>query len=207
MSLCLERDDDCGKVYRKSLLYLICNASEAERGTPILGLEASLRSDPDLKKLFGLDGTSSNVGEVMWSKTASDVGRSASRSTTHGGFDNDRATMNSVARRVLDLSDTDVLEKEFPEEATRSLRDIWSQPMEWPEELSFLTHRPMFPAGDLIPIAQGPAGSAMGGTMSSTCRRGGMAGQTVCALYRDRSVCDRAPRRMCGGCAGMGAVA
>lgn len=177
----LERDDDCGKVYRKSLLYLICNALEAERGTPILGLEASLRSDPDLKKLFGLDGTSSNVGEVMWSKTASDVGRSASRSTTHGGFDNDRATMNSVARRVLDLSDTDVLEKEFPEEATRNLRDIWSQPMEWPEELSFLTRRPMFPGGDLAPIGQGPAGSAMGGTMPQ--RAVGVGGQgRRCAL-------------------------
>ena len=177
----LERDDDCGKVYRKSLLYLICNALEAERGTPILGLEASLRSDPDLKKLFGLDGTSSNVGEVMWSKTASEVGRSASRSTTHGGFDNDRATMNSVARRVLDLSDTDVLEKEFPEEATRSLRDIWSQPMEWPEELSFLTRRPMFPVGDLAPIEQGPAGSAMGETMPQ--RAVGVGGQgRRCAL-------------------------
>ena len=161
----LERDDDCGKVYRKSLLYLICNALEAERRTPILGLEASLRGDPELKKLFGLDGNSSNVGEVVWSNTASDTGRSASRSTVHGGFDNDRATMNSVARRVLNLQDTDALKRDFPEEATRGLRDIWSQPMDWPEELRFLARQPMVSAGAQSSTGQGAAGSATGGSL------------------------------------------
>ncbi len=102
-----ERDDNCAQVYRKSLLYLIYYALENKRSTPILGLEESLRGDRELKKLFGLGGTSSESGQVVWSVTQSDTGVSASGSQSHGGFDDDAPTMNSVARRILGRADAD----------------------------------------------------------------------------------------------------
>ena len=55
MSKDYERDDNCGQIYRKSLLYLIHYALEPEVEAPILGLEQSLRDDPRLQALFGLD--------------------------------------------------------------------------------------------------------------------------------------------------------
>jgi hypothetical protein len=102
----LELNDRCGPLYRKSLLYLIHFALEDERETDLLGLEVSLRRDPRLRQLFGLSGHPPAAGEVVWSTTTSSAGRSASRSTTHGGFDDDPATMESVLRRILGASDT-----------------------------------------------------------------------------------------------------
>jgi len=99
-----ELADNCAVVYRKSLLYLIHFALEEQRGTPILGLEISLRGDAKLKEMFGLGGVGgARIGEVIWSKSPATAGpRDRSRSTSHGGFDDDAATMDSVLRRVLD---------------------------------------------------------------------------------------------------------
>jgi hypothetical protein len=63
-----------------------------------------------LKKLFGLDGTAPHPGDSVWSQTLAQSGRNASQSTSHGGFDDDRATMESVLRQVLGRSDTDHIE-------------------------------------------------------------------------------------------------
>lgn len=101
-----EKDDDCARIYRKSLLYLIYKGLEPETDTPILGLERSLRSDDAMKALFGL-GAGEARAEVVWSDNGLDRGRSASRSRTHGGFDDDPATMGSIVRRVLDKADAD----------------------------------------------------------------------------------------------------
>jgi Caspase domain/N-acetylmuramoyl-L-alanine amidase len=131
-----ERDDNCARVYRKSLLYLIYHALENKRSTPILGLEESLRGDGDLKKLFGLAGTSSESGQVVWSVTQSDTGVSASGSQTHGGFDDDAPTMNSVARRILGRADADkIVEYPVARGVTVSSRD-WTDEIDWPEELN-----------------------------------------------------------------------
>jgi len=102
-----EQDDNCAFVYRKSLLYLIHFALEEERATPILGLEISLRGNDDLKRMFGLGGAGGTpVGEVIWSKTAATAPpRGRSESTSHGGFDDDAATLDSVLRRILDRDD------------------------------------------------------------------------------------------------------
>jgi len=126
-----ERDDNCARIYRKSLLYLIYHALEDERRTPILGLEESLRGDADLKALFGLAG-SAGKAEVIWSRSPSDTGRSASRSETHGGFDDDAPTMNSVARRLLDLADAHPIE-DFPTGA-RGLERAWTDEVDWPDD-------------------------------------------------------------------------
>lgn len=97
-----EQDDYCGteqaRIYHKSLLYLIHRALEPEPRTPILGLEDSLRDDPGLRSFFGLDGSPGRAA-VVWSVTPGE-----SSSVSHGGFDNDADTMNSVARGVLDVA-------------------------------------------------------------------------------------------------------
>ena len=95
-----ELDDDCFGVYGKSLLYLIHHALEPEARTPILGLEMSLHDDADAARAFGLDGRTGSA-KVIWSRTDAESGDSASRSTSHGGFDDDPATLGSIAARVL----------------------------------------------------------------------------------------------------------
>lgn len=107
----LETDDTCGGIYRKSLLYLIFHALEAQRKTPILGLEESLRADPELARLFGLAGNPGSAGRasVIWSQTQARKGRSASMATSHGGFDEDAATMGSIARRILGKADDETI--------------------------------------------------------------------------------------------------
>ncbi|HEX7979459.1 MAG TPA: hypothetical protein VF461_12715, partial [Gemmatimonadaceae bacterium] len=99
-----EKADNCIGVYHKSLLYLIYNALESQRSTPIVGLEESARKDMELRRLFGLDGSANPAADVVWSVTSGSSGNSASQSTSHGGFDDDAATMSSVAARVLGLA-------------------------------------------------------------------------------------------------------
>lgn len=129
-----ERQDNCAHIYRKSLLYLIFHALEDRRRTPILGLEESLRGDADLKRLFGLAGTSQTPSGVVWSPTPGDTGRSASTSLSHGGFDDDAPTMNSVVRRILDQPDAADIAA-FP--VTRSVSRPWTEEVDWPAEFGF----------------------------------------------------------------------
>jgi hypothetical protein len=82
----LELDDNVVGAYRKSLLYLLSNALEREHGKPIFGMEAYSKA---LEGTKGLNLIYSNgKGKVT-------------RSLSHGGFDNDAYTLNSVLRRVL----------------------------------------------------------------------------------------------------------
>ncbi len=129
-----ERKDNCAQVYRKSLLYLIFNALEDRRATPILGLEESLRGDADLKRLFGLAGASPSPSSVVWSPTPGDTGRSASRSLSHGGFDDDAPTMNSIVRRILDQPDAADIAA-FP--VSRSASRPWTDEVDWPAGFGF----------------------------------------------------------------------
>ncbi len=85
----LERGDDVATVYRKSLLYLVSRAFEENpRPAKILGIQkhnGRLTSNlPKLKVKYS-DG-------ITGSGTASE---------SHGGFDNDIDTMNSVLRQIL----------------------------------------------------------------------------------------------------------
>ena len=100
-----ELDDDVMKIYRKSLLYFVRNACEDPvHATPVLGLEESVRTDAELAAWFGLTGGGPTAGvDVVWSPTGVVSGPSASRSRTHGGFDNDPPTMNAVMYRILSL--------------------------------------------------------------------------------------------------------
>jgi hypothetical protein len=82
----LELGDNVVKAYRKSLLYLVSNALERKRGKPILGMQTFSK---DLEGTAGLSFIYSN-------------GRGKrTRSESHGGFDNDTHTMNSLLKRIL----------------------------------------------------------------------------------------------------------
>lgn len=84
-----ERDDAVGKVYRKSLLYLVSNAFEERDGAPLLGME-----------IFQNDSTLPKVTEALYAGRK----KHPSDSKTHGGFDNDRATMNHVLKTIVGKS-------------------------------------------------------------------------------------------------------
>lgn len=102
----LERDD-CVGPYAKSLLYLVSNAFEGTRGVPILGMKACLDADPKLAALFAANGAGQPalvVSEGIPLNSAEEAAailQGASVSHSHGAFDNDTATMNSVLARVL----------------------------------------------------------------------------------------------------------
>lgn len=123
----LEKADNC-VIYRKSLLYLIYYALEPQLKTDILGLEECLRrASPDLRNLFGLAGTRSSQGEVVWSTTVSTTGRYASQCTSHGGFGSDGPTLNSILRRVLNISDQQPIVN-FPQQQARQLEVVSQLP-------------------------------------------------------------------------------
>jgi len=84
-----ELDDNVSLVYRKSLLYLVSNAFEEEPSAPILGMQRFSRNIPRQARL-----------SFIYSAGASE-GATRTKSTSHGGFDNDPATMNDVLRTVL----------------------------------------------------------------------------------------------------------
>jgi hypothetical protein len=101
-----EREDKVG-AYGKSLLYLVSNAFEGRRETPILGMEKFISShshakdkqvDPDIEALFQnkVDGL---PGLVVAGRKPGPA--SLSNSKTHGGFDNDADTLNSILHRIL----------------------------------------------------------------------------------------------------------
>ncbi len=100
MSEPFEKQDTCLGIYGKSLLYMIRAALEQEPQAEILGLQECVLRDPDLTGLFGAPG-SGTKGEVVWSKTVGGGPFSSSDSISHGGFDNDPQTMDSMARRIV----------------------------------------------------------------------------------------------------------
>jgi hypothetical protein len=83
-----EKDDDVAVLYRKSLLYLVSNAFEGERGRPLLGMQkfaGEVRTVRGLPRFRYSNGSSGDV----------------TRAKGHGDFDNDPYTMNSILGTVL----------------------------------------------------------------------------------------------------------
>ncbi|MBI2768047.1 MAG: C1 family peptidase [Burkholderiales bacterium] len=100
-----EQDDNCARVYNKSLLYLVSRAFEDSafgEGTPLLGMEKWLAKDEELRAMF--TGTARKADLVFAPNTAADGSRSASRCTEHGGFDDDLATVKATLVRILEGS-------------------------------------------------------------------------------------------------------
>ena len=97
-----ERDDDVGP-YGKSLLYLVSNAFEGRRGTPILGMAKYIvkpngAADPDADPAV-MSFLRDHI--VVAGAGGDDDAYPVSRSDSHGGFDNDPATMNSLLWRII----------------------------------------------------------------------------------------------------------
>ncbi|NPC55487.1 C1 family peptidase [Caenimonas soli] len=95
-----EQDDNVAKIYNKSLLYMVSRAFEQSAfgpGTPILGMEKWLAADAELTALF-----TSGQADLVFSPNSNPEGSiTASRSTEHGAFDDDGATVKATMARML----------------------------------------------------------------------------------------------------------
>ncbi len=100
-----EQADSVAALYRKSLLYLVSNALEERRGTPIAGMDIHMPAKSIDGIAYHLAGAIGRNGRALQ--------RQASRSTTHGGFDNDPQTMNHVLARIVGASGPDALKRGF----------------------------------------------------------------------------------------------
>ena len=111
-----ERDDSVGGAYHKSLLYLVSESFEARHRAPLLGMEAfvapsrkALEAMPEedrkqiarVKKVLGAS-QQDNGKTVIRSKNLPAALKLDSCSTSHGGFDNDEATLNATLRIITD---------------------------------------------------------------------------------------------------------
>ncbi|MBC7470488.1 MAG: peptidase C1, partial [Ramlibacter sp.] len=94
-----EQDDNCARIYNKSLLYLVSRAFEDSafgEGTPLLGMEKWLARDPELSQLF-----TSGKADLVFSPNSNPEGSpTASRSTRHNDFDDDGATLKATLARI-----------------------------------------------------------------------------------------------------------
>ena len=103
-----EQDDHCAHIYNKSLLYLVSHAFEKRPriplfrdGEPILGMakwiQDAIREDERIEVLF-------KQKSVQWVQAPNhfkEGSPSASRATSHGGFDDDAYTLKATLARVL----------------------------------------------------------------------------------------------------------
>jgi hypothetical protein len=99
-----ERDDHCARIYNKSLLYLVSRAFEDEYkpfrwkwpGAPILGMARFIDADPEIHGLF-----SNKTATWIVAPNNSSNPLLASASTSHGGFDDDNATVKGTLERIV----------------------------------------------------------------------------------------------------------
>ena len=90
-----ERGDITAGIYHKSVLYLVSNALESRlarlfgfAGEPLLGLQKFQSRDAEIQSL---------VGEWVLAGEHPEI----CAATSHGGFDDDSATINSTIKRIL----------------------------------------------------------------------------------------------------------
>lgn len=120
-----EQDDNCARIYNKSLLYLVSNAFEDKAhipgfrdGVPIMGMQKTIQNDPDLIKLF-----SKKTAELVLSPNNEPDGSvSASKSEHHGDFDDDHLTVSSTFARIAIKSQADVPSLNFTLSANTLMR-------------------------------------------------------------------------------------
>jgi hypothetical protein len=100
-----EQDDNCARIYNKSLLYLVSNAGEDPAriplihpdGGPLLGMQKYIEKDAQLMQLFGSGG----ADWVVAPNNEPDGSPGASRATTHTDIDNERTTVKATLTRIL----------------------------------------------------------------------------------------------------------
>ena len=108
-----ELDDDCARIYNKSLLYLVSNAFEdtvripllRPDGEAILGMEKFIEADASLAQLFAAPTPAQpKTTALSWirSPNAEPVGSLAgARASSHGAFDDDPAVVAATIGRIL----------------------------------------------------------------------------------------------------------
>jgi hypothetical protein len=138
--------------YRKSLLYLVSRSFEDSSGMPILGLEESIRRDPDMMRFFGLFGAKRRA-EILFSVLENGP-RNSTISKKHGDFDNDRLTMASVMRRILDVADNQQI-VEFAETVSRTVLDLKEAPK--PAAAAVKPAKPVKTAPPAVPVVTVPS--------------------------------------------------
>jgi hypothetical protein len=84
LSEALEKDDHVARIYQKSLLYLVSNAFESKSGMPLLGMAVF----------------NAPISNVTFNYSEGKNGE-ATAATSHGGFDGDVDTMNSVLSDIV----------------------------------------------------------------------------------------------------------
>ena len=103
-----EQDDNCARIYNKSLLYLVSNAFEETTRIPILrpdgeeilGMQKFVDNDAELSALI----KSKRLALVLSPNTNPIGSTEAAKSNTHGGFDDDEATVKATLARIIDRS-------------------------------------------------------------------------------------------------------
>ena len=106
-----ELQDNVADIYHKSLLYLVSNSYEDERGTPLVGLNKFL-TGPDIttgpvpaKKSTALKALRAflhrNPHTLISSPSTDPSPSRRSDARSHGGFGSDKATLNSTIRIIL----------------------------------------------------------------------------------------------------------
>lgn len=97
-----EQDDNCGRIYNKSLLYLVSNAFEAtphiplfRNGVPILGMERFVKDDEEMSTFFKKE----NAEWILSPNNSPDTLMHAT-ARHHGDFDNDKATVAATLERI-----------------------------------------------------------------------------------------------------------
>jgi len=99
-----EQDDNCARIYNKSLLYLVSDAFEAKPripllrdGVPLLGMQKFVERDAELAAFFKDGG-----GELVLAPNNEPEGSlRASQARHHGDFDDDMATVQATFARML----------------------------------------------------------------------------------------------------------
>ena len=99
-----ENDDNCARIYNRSLLYLVSNAFEDEAripgfrdGWPILGMQKFIDKDKALSSLF-----SGGQAELVLSPNSEpEASLRACTARSHGAFDDDQACVQSTFARLV----------------------------------------------------------------------------------------------------------
>lgn len=109
-----ENDDHCAGVYHKSLLYLIAHAFEAQarswvdrrmgQGTPLAGMARFIEAKTPADQAYGYERVQEliHTGRLAWIQSPTPAPPpDTANATAHGGFDDDRATLEATIARIL----------------------------------------------------------------------------------------------------------
>ncbi|HJR73050.1 MAG TPA: C1 family peptidase [Luteimonas sp.] len=109
-----ENDDHCAGVYHKSLLYLIAHAFEKQprswidrrmsQGTPLAGMARFIEAKTPADQAYGFERMQQLIrdGRLTWIQSPTPAPPpDCANATAHGGFDDDRATLEATIARIL----------------------------------------------------------------------------------------------------------